>query len=94
MYLEGKLVERMGLITKSDCMSVTDLNQTTRYKGYVVDVCSQLHKDFRHYCLLSVSDQLVVGIVFSCFWLKKYKNIVLQYSSTKKEYFYVEESLN
>ena len=57
----------MGLITKSDCMSVTDLNQTFRHIGYVVDVCSQLHKDFHDYCLLSVSDQLVVGIVFSCF---------------------------
>ena len=75
-------------------MSFTDLNQTTRYIGYIVDICSQLHKDFQDYCLLSVSDQLVVGIVFSCFWLKNYKNIVLHYSSTKKEYFYVEESLN
>ena len=36
----------MGLITKSDCMSVTDLNQTIRYIGYVVDVCSKLQKTF------------------------------------------------
>ena len=57
----------MGLITKSDCMSVTDLNQTFRYIGYVVDVCFQLHKDFHDFCLLSVSYQLVEGIVFSCF---------------------------
>ena len=57
----------MGLITKSGCMSVTDLNQTFSYKGLVVDVCSQLHKDFHDHCLLSVSGQLVVGIVFSCF---------------------------
>ena len=57
----------MGLITESDCMSVTDLNQTFRSIGYVVDVCSQLHKDFHDYCLLSVSDHLVLGIVFSCF---------------------------
>ena len=57
----------MGLITKKDCMSVTDLNQTFRYIGYVVDVCSQLHKHFHDYCLLSECDQLVVGIVFSCF---------------------------
>ena len=42
-------------------------NQTLRYIGYLVDVCSQLHKDFRDYNLLGVSDQLVVGIVFSCF---------------------------
>ena len=48
-------------------MSVTDLNQTFRYLGYVVDVCSKLHKDSNDYCLFSMSDQLVVGIVFSCF---------------------------
>ena len=57
----------MGLITESDCMSVTDLNEISRYIGYLVDVCSQLHRDFHDYNLLSVSDQLVVGIVFSCF---------------------------
>ena len=90
MYLEGKLWEKMGLRTKSDCMSVTDLNQTFRYVGFVVEVCSQLHKDFHDYCLLSVSDQLVVEIVFSCFWLKNYQNIVLRYSLTTKQYFYVE----
>ena len=84
----------MGLITKSDCMSVTDLNQTFRYIGYVVDVLSQLHKEFHDYCLLSVSDQSVVGIVFGCFRLIIYKNIVLHYSLTIKQYFYVEESLN
>ena len=84
----------MALITKSDCMSVTDLNQTFRYIGYVVDVWSQLHEDFHDYCLLSVSDQLLVGIGFSCFWLKNYNNIVLRYSLTIKQYFYVEESLN
>ena len=89
MYLEGELWEKMGLITKSDCMSVTDLNQTFRYTGYVVDVYSQLDKGFHDYCLLSMSDQLVVGIVFSCFWLKNYKNIVLRYSLTIKQYFYV-----
>ena len=54
----------MGLITKSDCMSVTDLNQTVRYICHVVDVCSKLHKDFYDHCLLNMSDQLVVGIVF------------------------------
>ena len=48
----------MGLITKSDCMSVTD--KIFRYIGYIVDVCSKLHKDFHDYCLFSVSDQLVV----------------------------------
>ena len=44
--LEVKCAKKMGLITKSDYMSVTDLNQTFRYLGYVVDVCSKLHKDF------------------------------------------------
>ena len=57
----------MGLITKSDCMRVTDLNQTFRYIDYVVDVCSTLHKDFHDYCLFSVSYQLVVVIDFSWF---------------------------
>ena len=86
----------MGLITKIDCMSVTDLNQTFRYIGYVVDLSSKLHKDFHDYCLLSVSDQLqlVVRIVFSGFRLKNYKNIVLRYSMTIKQYFCGEESLN
>ena len=84
----------MGLVTKIDCMSVTDLNQTFRRIGYVVDVCSKLNKDFHDYCLFRVSDQLVVGFAFSCFWLKNYKNIVLRYSMTIKQYLYVEESLN
>ena len=57
----------MGLITKSDCMNVTDLNQTVRYICHVVDVCSKLHRDFHDYFLFSMSDQLVVGIDFSCF---------------------------
>ena len=52
----------MGFITKSDCMSVTDLNQTVRYICHVVDVCSKLHQDFYDYCLYNMSDQLVVGI--------------------------------
>ena len=57
----------MGLITISDCMSVTDLNQTVTDISHVVDVCSNLHKDFYDYCLFNMFDQLVVGIVFSCF---------------------------
>ena len=63
----------MGLITKSDCMSVTDLNQTVNYIWDVVDVYSKLHKVFHDYCLFNTSNQLVVGIVFSCFSLKNYK---------------------
>ena len=67
MYLEGKLYGKMDLITISDCIRVTNFSQTFRYIEYVVDVCSQLHKDFHDCCLLSVCDQLVVEIVFSCF---------------------------
>ena len=52
----------MGLITKTDCMSVTDLNQTVGYNCHIVDVCSKLHEDFHDYWFLSVSDQLVGGI--------------------------------
>ena len=57
----------MGLITKSDWMSVTDLNQTVGDICHVVDVCSKLQKDFHEYCHFKMFDQLVVGIVFSCF---------------------------
>ena len=69
----------MGFITKSDCMSVTDLHQTVRYICHVVDVRFKLLKDFHDFCLFNMSDQLVVGIVFGWFWLKNYKNIVLRY---------------
>ena len=57
----------MRLITKSDCMSVTDLNQIVRYICYEAEVCSKLHKDLHDYCLFTMSDQLVVGIAFGCF---------------------------
>ena len=40
-----------------------------------------------------MSDQLVVGNVFGCFWLKNYKNIVLRYSMTNKQYFCAEDYL-
>ena len=63
----------MGLITRSDCMSVTDLNQTVIYIWHVVDVCSKIYKDFHDYCLFNMSNQLVVGVVFSCSSLKNYK---------------------
>ena len=36
----------MGLITESDCISVTDLNQTVRYICFLVDVGSKMHKFF------------------------------------------------
>ena len=41
-----------------------------------------------------MSDQLVLGVVFSCFLLKNYKNVVLRYSMTIMQYFCSEESLN
>ena len=75
----------MGLITRSDCKSVTDLNHAVRHLCHVVDVYSKLLKVFDDYCLFSMSDQLVLGIAFSCFWLKNYKNIVLRYSMTSKQ---------
>ena len=77
----------MGLITRSDCMSVTDLNHAVRHLCLVGDVCSKLLKDFDDYCLFNMPDQIVVGIAFSCFWLKNYNNIVLRYSMTSKQYF-------
>ena len=36
----------MGLITKSDCMSVPDLNHAVGHLCHVVDVCSDLRKIF------------------------------------------------
>ena len=84
----------MGLITKSDCMSVTDLNHAVRHLYHLVDVCSKLLKDFHDFWLFNMSDQIIVGIVFNCFWLKNYKNIVLRYSMTSKQYFCVGELLN
>ena len=79
----------MGLITRSDCMSVTDLNHAVRHLCRVVVVCSKLLKDFYEYCLFNLSEQIAVGIVFGCFRLKNYKNIVLRYSMTSKQYFCV-----
>ena len=37
----------MFLKTKSDCMSVTDVNHTVRYICHVVDVCSKLVEGFQ-----------------------------------------------
>ena len=83
----------MGLITNSDCLSVTDLNHAVRHLCHVVDVCSKLLKAFYDYCLFNMSDQIAVGIVFSCFWLKNYTNRVLRYSMTSKQHFCVGELL-
>ena len=81
----------MCLMTKIDCMSVKDLNHAVRHLCHVVDVCFKLLKDFHDYCLFNMSDQIVVGIGFSSFWFKNYKNIVLRYSMTSKQYFCVGE---
>ena len=54
-------------------MRVTDLNQTVNYIWEVVDVYSKLHMDFHDYCFFNMSNQLVVGIVFSWLSLKNYK---------------------
>ena len=70
-------------------MSVTDLNHAVGHLCHVVDVFSRLLKVFQDYCLFNMSDQIVVGIAFSCFWLENYKNIVLRYSMTSKQYFCV-----
>ena len=51
---------KMSLISKSDCMSVTDLNHAVGHLCHVVDVCSKLQKIF-DYCFFSVSDQLVAS---------------------------------
>ena len=84
----------MCLITKSDCMSVTDLNHAVRHLYNLVDVCSKLLNDFQYYWFFNMSDQKVVGFVFNGFWLKNFKNIVLRYSMTNKQYFCVGELLN
>ena len=54
---------------------------------------SKMLKDFHDFCLFNTTDQLAVGIVFCCFWLKNYENRVLRYSMTIKQYLCVEESL-
>ena len=83
----------MGLISKSDCMSVTDLNHAVRHFYDAVDVCSKLLNDFHDYCIVNMSGQPVRGIVFSCFWLKNYKNKLLHYSTTTRQYICVGELL-
>ena len=59
-----------------------------RYICQVVHICSQLLNVFHDYCLFNTFDHLLVGIVFSCLWLKNYKNIVLRYSMTIRQYFW------
>ena len=87
-----KLWEKMSLISESDCMCVTDLNQAVRQLCHVVETFSKLLKNSHDYSLLKTSDQKVVRNVFSCFWLKNYRNIVLRYSLTSTQYFCVGES--
>ena len=72
----------MGLITKSECMRDTDLNHAVEQLCHVVVVCSNLLKDFHDYFPFNMSDQKVVGIIFSCVSLTNYKNIDLQFCAT------------
>ena len=51
----------MCLITKSDCMSVTDLNHAVGLLCHVVDVCCKLQK-ISMTIVFSVSDQLILLI--------------------------------
>ena len=57
----------MSLLTKSNFMNVRDLNHTVTHIRHVVHVFSKLLKDFHDYGLFNMSDQLFVGIVFSCY---------------------------
>ena len=57
----------MSLITKSDCMSVTDLNHTVGDISQVIEIFSSKFLNvFFDSCLPNISDQFVVAIVFSC----------------------------
>ena len=51
---------KMSLISKSDCMSVTDLKHALGHLCHLVDVCSKLHKDFYDH-FFNVPDQLVAS---------------------------------
>ena len=44
----------MGLITKSDCMSVTDLNHAVGHLCHVIDVRSKLQKIFMTFVIQRV----------------------------------------
>ena len=70
---------KMSLISKSDCMSVTDLNHAVGQLPQVVDVCYKLQKFF----LWLMFFHRVWSI--SCLWLKNYKNVILSYSMTIKQ---------
>ena len=48
-------------------MNVSDLNQLVRHICHVDDVVSKLLTDFDDFYLFTMSDQIVVGIVFCCF---------------------------
>ena len=68
----------MSLITKNDCMSVTELNHAVRYLCHVVEVCSKLLKVFHDYCLLTclVNQSLELSLVASD--RKTKRNILLR----------------
>ena len=56
MYFEGKFWKKLSLITKSDCVIVTNLNQIVRQICLVVDVCFKMLKDFHDYFLFHIFD--------------------------------------
>ena len=41
---------KMSLMSKSECMSVTDLNHAVGHLCHVADVCSKLNREFYDYC--------------------------------------------
>ena len=49
--LKKNCENKKTLISKSDCMSVTDLNHAVGLLRHVVDVCSKLHKHFYDFFL-------------------------------------------
>ena len=59
--LKKNCENKKTLMSKSDCMGVTDLNHAVGHLRHVVDVCSKLHNDFYDYCFFTVSDQLVAS---------------------------------
>ena len=78
--------QKTSLITKIDCMGVTDLNPTVRHICHVVDSFFLLPKVFYENCLFNTSDQKVLRIVSSCicfnFYLGIFFGIALPSSST------------
>ena len=58
-----KMSKKTPLKTKSDCITVADLNHAVRHLCHVAENCSKLLECFRDYYLFNMSGQLDVGIV-------------------------------